>query len=471
MPFWTLRRLAAALAGADPAEPTPARALHTSAHDDRAIVGISTDTRSVLPGDAFLALSGDTFDGHDFLAIAVEAGAIAVIVSRPEAATGLGVPVFTVDNTLQALGRLARYRRRAWGRTVVAIGGSNGKTTTKDLVRAALGARLTVHATAGNLNNQVGVPQTLLAIPDDADVAVVEMGTSLPGEMALLRDMGVPDIVVITSIGEEHLEGLGSVAGVLAEEAALADGAPLALVPAHETALIEVVRRRARSVRTVGLEPAAPGQHSAGDAFGASAHGLHADGRGWLTLGAVRVEVPLLGDHNLRNAMLALAVAQACGVASEEAAAGIARLAPPAMRSNSRTLGRALLINDAYNSNPPSARAALDLLAAMGKGRPMVAVIGTMRELGPHAAELHREIAQRALSGPAVLIAGIGEMGEALRSLAPADPRVITAPDPEALWPLLEPRLPVDACILLKASRGVKLERIVPQLEGWAARP
>ena len=469
MPFWTLRRLAAALDGADPARPTPARALHTSPHDERAVAGISTDSRTVGVGDAFLALRGDTFDGHDFLAKAVRAGAAAVIVSRPEAATGLGVPVLAVGDTLHALGRLGRYRRRAWGRTVVAIGGSNGKTSTKELVRAALGARLSVHATTGNLNNQVGVPRTLLAIPDHADLAVVEMGTSLPGEMALLREIGAPDIAVITSIGEEHLEGLGSVDGVMAEEAALADGVPLAIVPSHEGALVEALRGRAGTVVTAGLAPA--GGPARPGALLAESHGLNADGTGWLVVDGQRVEVPLLGEHNLRNAALALAVARACGVSAGDAAAGIGRLTPPAMRSNARPLGRALLINDAYNSNPPSARAALDLLVALGKGRPMVAVLGTMRELGAHAERLHREIAGRALAGPAAVIAGVGEMGDALRALAPADPRVITAPDPDFLWPLLEPRLAPDACILLKASRGVKLERIVPHLEGWAARP
>ena len=472
MPFWTLRRIAAALAGADPATPTPAREARTSAHDERAIANISTDTRAVAPGDAFLALEGDRFNGHDFLGEAVEAGAIALIVSKPERVAGLGVPVFTVGDTLHALGQLARYRRRAWGQPVIAVGGSNGKTSTKELLRAALGARLSVHATTGNLNNQIGVPRTLLDIPDDADIAVVEMGTSLPGEMALLRAIAAPDIAVITSIGEEHLEGLGSLAGVLAEEAALAEGVPLVIVPATEAALIDAVRRCAGRVSSAALdrETATGADSEASTGLTSDAHGLNPDGTGWLKVGGIDVHVPLLGEHNLRNAMLALAAAQACGIALADAAAGIARMTPPSMRSNARTIGRALLINDAYNSNPPSARAALDLLATMGAGRPMVAVIGTMRELGASAPELHREIAARALAGPATLIAGVGDMGDALRSLAPSDIRVVTAADPDALWPLLEPRLAPDSCILLKASRGVRLERIVPLLEGWAAR-
>ena len=451
--------------------------MRANAHDERAITGISTDSRSVARGDAFVALTGETFDGHDFLGKAVADGAAALVVSHPERATGLGVPVLTVDDTLHALGQLARYRRRAWGNPLIAVGGSNGKTSTKELLRAALGARLSVHATTGNLNNQIGVPQTLLAIPDSADVAVVEMGTSVPGEMALLRAIGVPDIAVITSIGEEHLEGLGSLEGVLAEEASLADGVPLVIVPAAEQALIEAIRSRAGRVVTVSLNGAVPraaaaatGAGIAEDMLVCDAHGLNPDGTGWLTVAGVEVRVPLLGEHNLRNTLLALAAARACGVQLADAAAGIARMSPPAMRSNARPLGRALLINDAYNSNPPSARAALDLLAAVGKGRPMVAVIGTMRELGAAAPELHREIAGRALAGPFALIAGVGEMGDALRALAPADARVLTAPDPDALWPLLEPRLAPDACILLKASRGVRLERIVPLLEGWAAR-
>jgi len=447
--FWTLRRVAHALGGGP--------------SDDRPLGGVSTDTRSVARGDLFVALKGDRFDAHDFLRDAVARGAAAVVVHDAARAAGLGVPAFVVPSTLFALGALARYRRRAWQRPLVAIAGSNGKTSTKELLRAALGARLEVHATAGNLNNQVGVPLTLLALADGADVAVVELGTSIPGEIALLRAITEPDVAVVTTVQEEHLEGFGDLAGVMREEASLLDGVALAVVPAAEPALEAEARRRARRVVTAGL--------GRGDLASAS-HGLAADGAGWMTVEGVRVTVPLRGEHNLRNAMLALAVARACGVAVADAARALGSLDAarlPGMRCSVEPLGRALLVNDAYNANPASARAALALLGQVAGDRPRVVVLGTMRELGAAAPRAHREIARAALESGATVIAGIGDFAPELLSLAAGDPRVVAARDVDDLWPRLRARLAEDAAILLKASRGVRLERLVPHLTSWAA--
>ena len=169
---------------------------------------------------------------------------------RPRA---LGVPAFVVTDTTVALGLLGRYRRRAWGKTVVAVAGSNGKTSTKELTSGALGSRLSVHATRGNLNNHVGVPLTLLAIPDDADVAVVEIGTNHPGEVATLRAIVEPDVAIVTSIGEEHLEGLGDLAGVLREESAVFTNVPVAIVPAGQPEIGGAARALAKSTMSAGL--------------------------------------------------------------------------------------------------------------------------------------------------------------------------------------------------------------------------
>ena len=449
--FWTLSRVADALGGGP--------------RGDRAVRGVSTDTRTVAAGDLFVALVGETFDAHDFLAQAVASGAIGVVVNDATRCAGLGVPVYEVADTLHALGALGRYRRRAWGRPVIAIGGSNGKTSTKELVRAALGARLCVHATAGNLNNQIGVPLTLLALPDDADVAVVEMGTNVPGEIARLRDIAEPDIAVVTTVQEEHLEGFGDLAGVLREEASLCDRVSTAIVPADEPALLAAAQQRAKRTVAAGL--------GAGD-VAAVAFGPNADGSGWLELEATRVEVPLRGAHNLRNAILAVAVARECGIAAGDAGAAIAALdvaAMPGMRSAVSALGAALLVHDAYNANPGSARAALALLAQVGTGRQRVAVLGTMRELGAATERAHREIARAALDSGADLVAGIGEFAPALAAVGGGDARIVTAVDVEDLWPQLAPRLSANAAILLKASRGVQLERLVPLLTAWATQP
>ncbi len=427
--------------------------------DAPALRGVATDSRTAGEGDIFVALDGDRFDGHDFLTTAVRQGASAVVVSRPERAQGLGVPVFAVPDTLIALGALARYRRRAWGNPVIAIAGSNGKTTTKELLRAALGSALTVHATVGNYNNRVGVPLTLLAVPDGADVAVVEVGTNAHGEVALLRDIVEADVAVVTSIGEEHLEGFGDLAGVLAEESAIFVRSPLAVVPASDGALVAQARSRAARVITTGLDD--------GDLRASSWH-VGADGQGEMVVDGISVLVPPRGIHNLRNAMLALAAARACGVSLTDAAAGIRGVVLPPMRMDWAQIGRATLINDAYNSNPASARAALDLLDAVGAGRQRVVVLGTMRELGSNAAALHTEIARRALASSFDVIAGVGDFATALDTAGGTDPRVVTAADIDDLWPRLRTRLTPDAVILLKASRGVRLERLVPPLTEWA---
>ncbi len=449
--FWTLARVAQAL-GSGPS-------------DNRAVRSICTDTRHVQPGDLFVALKGDTFDAHEFLHQAVAKGAVAVVVRDARYGLALGVPVYVVADTVHALGLLGRYRRRAWGRPVIAVGGSNGKTSTKELIRAALGARLAVHATQGNLNNQIGVPLTLLAIPDDADIAVIEVGTNTPGEIELLRAIVEPNIAVVTTVQEEHLEWFGDLAGVMREEATLLDNVPIAVVPASDTTLVAEARRRAGRTITTGLID--------GDLV-AEGFGLTPDGRGWIELNGSRIVVPLRGEHNVRNAMLALAVAGECGISIVDAGAAISAIdvtALPQMRSAVTPLGAALLINDAYNSNPGSVTAALALLVAVGAGRQRVAVLGTMRELGAQGERAHRAIAQAALDSGAELVVGIGDFAGVLTEMGMGqgrDARVITASDVEELWPLLAPKLAPTAAILLKASRGVRLERLVPLLSAWA---
>ena len=444
--FWTLDRIADALGSG------PRGAV--------AISRISTDTRHVVADSCFVALKGESFDAHTFLADAVANGARALVVNDARRAAHLGVPVYEVDDTLSALGLLGRYRRRAWGRPVVGVVGTNGKTSTKELLRAALGGALSVHATVGNYNNLVGVPLTLFALADDADIAVIEMGTNHPGEVEALRVIVEPDIVVVTSIAEEHLEGLGDLAGVLREEASACRGVPLAVVPSAQPEIAEAARALARRTISVGLDT--------GDSH-PQAWGIEPDGQGWLELEGLRVCVPLRGVHNLRNAMLAVAVARECGVSIEAVSRGIAAMPTPPMRVNFETHGAVTLINDAYNSNPGSARVALELLEHAGAARQRVAVLGTMLELGVHADRLHDEVARSALDSPIELVVGVGSFADALRRVAPGDARVAGGADPAAAWDAVRSRLAPDAVILLKGSRGVRLERLVPMIAEWAA--
>lgn len=444
-PYWTFERVADAL-GTGPRIPRP-------------LAGVSTDTRAIARGDVFVALKGERFDAHDFLATARDAGAAAFVVSDAIKAAGLGVPTYVVPDTLVALGQLATAWRRAWGRSVIAVAGSNGKTSTKELLKAALGRTLVVHATKGNLNNLIGVPLTLLSIPSEAEMAIVEVGTNTPGEVAALRAITEPDIAVLTSIGEEHLEGLGDLAGVLREESEIFHRVTLAIVPSAHPEVLEIATARATAVLSAGLAHAS---------ITPSAWGLDAEGRPWLDVDGVHFTLPLRGAHQAANAMLAIAAAGACGVPLTDAAAGMAEMPVPSMRGAWEQIGELVLINDAYNANPASMRAALDLLGRVGSGQQRVAILGTMRELGAHSALQHREVARAALVSGADLVVGVGEFAAALHEVAPSDPRVVATPDFDALWPLLAPRLEPNAIVLLKASRGMRLERLVPMLTSWA---
>jgi UDP-N-acetylmuramoyl-tripeptide--D-alanyl-D-alanine ligase len=450
--FWTMNRVADALGPLSPVN-VPRGA---------GVFGrVWTDTRTVQPGDLFVALIGERFDAHAFLRDAVEKGAAGVVVSRLDDVRGLGVPVYQVNDTLVALGALGTFRRRLWNKPVVGVVGTNGKTSTKELLKAALGARLEVHATAGNLNNLIGVPLTLLAIPDSADVAVIEMGTNQPGEVPRLRAIVEPNVTVVTSVAEEHLEGLGDLAGVLREELAAAQGVAVAVVPASQPEVVDAAKSRAQRTVSAGLDE--------GD-LKPTEWTIQPDGRGLLTVDGVRIELPLRGIHNLRNAMLALAVARELGVSMADAGRGMEGMSVPPMRVNYETHGSATVINDAYNSNPGSARAAIELLQHSGQGRQRVAVLATMLELGPSTPQLHDAVARDALNGGVELIAAIGEFAAALSRIAPGDSRVIMADDVEQLWALLAPRLAPDAVILLKGSRGMRLERLVQPISEWAKK-
>ena len=448
--FWTLDRIAGAL-GHEATGKLPS--------GSQSVAGITTDTRKIAKGDVFLALRGERFDGHDYLPDAVRDGAAAVIVSKAPQLRSLGVPVFEVRDTLVALGALGKYWRKAWGKTIVGVAGSNGKTSTKDLLRASLERAYNVHATTGNLNNRVGVPLTLLAMPPEAQVAVIELGTSLPGEVAILRDIVEPDIALVTSIAEEHLEGLGDLAGVLREEAAAYEGVAVGIAPAAQPEIAEAARGKAKRVVIAGLDGPADVKPDRWE--------IGADGLGTIEIGGVTIRPPVRGLHNLRNAMLALAVARECGVGYDVAAEGIAKMPQPKMRSSWEQVGQVTLINDAYNANPGSTRAAIELLKGTGSGRQRVIVLGTMRELGAASEQCHADIAALALASGADIVAGIGEFAPALEKQNDGK-RVITASDVDDLWPRLQERLERNAIVLLKASRGVQLERLVPHLTTWA---
>jgi UDP-N-acetylmuramoyl-tripeptide--D-alanyl-D-alanine ligase len=424
---------------------------------EHAYTGVSTDTRSLKEGELLVALKGDRFDAHDYLSDARMAGVGGVVV-RHNTPRWPGFDWFEVDDTLVALGLLARYRRDAFAGPVVAITGTTGKTSTKELTAAALGARLLVHKSGGNLNNLVGVPLTLLALPAEAQVAVVECGASVPGEIPRLRDIVRPDVAVVTTVGAGHLQGFGTLEGVLEEKAALLAGAATAVVGATPASLADAARRTARRVITVGLDRSAD--------WTAESVLVLPDGRPRFRVRGIEVELSLRGKHMVANALVALAVADALGVPLAEAAPALATASLPAGRSEIVELDGVTVINDSYNANPPSFAAALDLLAAVRGGRRAIVVAGTMRELGGASAELHRRVAEQILEAKPDLVAAVGEFVPAFEALRGEIRKngLLAGETPEAIAPLLKASLQRGDVVLLKASRAVRLERVLPLL-------
>ena len=423
---------------------------------------VSTDTRQISAGDLFVALKGDRFDAHDFLADAKGKGAAAAVVRRGTPRVD-GLPVFEVADTLVALGLLARARRRRLprGYPVVAITGSSGKTSTKEMIRAVLATRYRTHATSGNLNNLVGVPLTILAAPDGTEALVVEAGASVPGEIARLRDVIEPTIAAITNVGYAHVEGFGSLEGVLREKLALVDGVAVAVVGTDPPELAREARRRTRTV-VAGTGSEADVRPEAAD--------LDDAGHPRITWGGGHaVTVPVLGFHQIENVLLALAVGREAGVDPGRAVAALAGVKIPGGRGTALERGGLTILDDTYNANPASLAWAVKFahwLAGRHR-RPLAVVVGSMLELGDESDRLHAAAAREIAALEPALIGAVGAFVPAFAPLSSVlGARLVTAPDAAALGPKLATALKGDEIVLLKASRGVALERVLPFLTG-----
>ncbi len=415
---------------------------------------IATDSRTLAGGELFVALVGERFDAHDFLAQARAAGARGAVVRRGTPAVG-DLVLFEVDDTLSALGALARARRREIPGPVVAVTGSNGKTSTRAMLGAALGTRWRTHATRENLNNLVGVPLTILEAPENTEALVVECGANLPGELARLRDIVEPTVGVVTNVAAAHLAGFGSRDGVLREKVSLLEGVACAVVGQQPSELGTLARGVARRTVVAGVRP---GADVAPDRW-------HVNERGEpvLTVQGVRVALPLAGRHQAENAMVALAVALELDLETARVADALAHVTLPHGRCEVRRVADLELIDDTYNANPASLAAALDVARTLRGSRPLVVLVGTMLELGPESAALHAQMADEILAARPDLMGAVGEFVPALARRDPG-PRLVTAADPDALGAAVAERLTGGELVLLKASRGVALERAIPHL-------
>ena len=429
--------------------------------EDRTFTTISTDTRAIVPGALFVALVGERFDGHDFLAAAAKAGATAALV-RQGTPPVAGLSLLEVDDTLRGFGLMARARRRGLSGPVIAITGTNGKTSTKEMLASVLRSRWITHATRANLNNLVGVPLTILEAPEGTEALVVEAGANLPGEIARCREIIEPSMTIVTNAVAGHLEGFGSLAGVVAEKLSLTDGVEVAVVGVDPPALATGARARARRVRTAALRGAelVP-DHVA----------LIDDAQPILTIGGVTFTLAARGLHQADNAVRVWAVAQELGLDPAATARALESFAIPSGRGELLQAGGLTILNDCYNANPQSFRAAIATAAALRGDRRLVFVAGTMRELGPASDQLHAEIAAALVELEPDLLAAVGEFVPALAPhAARLGPRLVTASNPVVLGGLVSARLRGDEVVVLKASRGVALERILPALTEAGAR-
>lgn len=425
---------------------------------DTHFTGVSTDSRSMRAKDLFVALKGENFDGHQFVGEAAASGAVAALVQR---ALDSALPQLQVADTQRALGLLGAYNRALYAGPLVAITGSSGKTTAKNMVSSVLSRRGKTLATEGNLNNEIGVPLTLLKLASDCEFAVVEMGAAAAGDIAWLCELGRPTISLLLNAMPAHLEGFGSV-----EQVALAKGeifdrlgeAGVAIINADQPWAADW-RKRAGAAQVIDY-----GVHSNAAVSLAGIDRTGIDGsrfRVHSPSGLLDIDLALPGEHNISNALAATAVGLACGLSRDEIRAGLAAVTAVAGRlSCSRTAAGALVVDDCYNANPGSVRAAIDVLAAAAGRRTLIQ--GAMRELGQTSDALHREIGLYARDAGIEHFWGVGEelqsavdaFGEGARWYADCDAAIADTRGAFAQ----------GDTVLVKGSRGARMERVLAAL-------
>ncbi|BDG33761.1 UDP-N-acetylmuramoyl-tripeptide--D-alanyl-D-alanine ligase [Parageobacillus thermoglucosidasius] len=435
---------------------------------DIMVHGVSTDTRTIQKGNLYVPLKGAKFDGHTFVQDALDKGASAVLWSETEGSPPADVPVIVVDDTLRALQRLAHRYRKQLSAKVIGITGSNGKTTTKDIVAALLATTYKVQKTEGNLNNHIGVPLTLLRLEEDVEMAVVEMGMSNFGEIELLSNIAEPDAAIITNIGESHLQELGSREGIAQAKLEILSGLKkngLFVYNGDEPLLASRVAHLPLPEHVLTF-----GQGNKNDYYPESVH-LQANGMMFTIRQAANRSffLPILGKHHVYNALAALAVARFFDVSWENVQEALSRLQVTRMRMEVIETEKGwTVINDAYNANPTSMKAALQLLQELTGYKKKMAVLGDMLELGDREVEFHQEIG--AMLRPEI-VDYVFTYGKLARHIALAaqpffpDGRVNAYEDKRALAKDLLAVVSPGDVILLKASRGMKLEELFPDLQ------
>lgn len=432
--------------------------------EDRVIRAIGVDTRTLMPGALYLALRGETHDGHDFCARARAAGAHALLVERD---VDEALPRIVCADTRIALGQIAAHLAQARATRLVAITGSNGKTTTRTLTRAILAqSDPEVWSNAGNRNNEIGLPLAVIDQPENARLAVYEMGAGAPGDIAYLAAIARPDIALVTNVAPAHLERMGSLLGIADTKAAIYDALPadgIAVINADD-AFAPYFRERAGARRVLDFALDASAQVTA------SAVQPHQDGSRFVLQspwGAAEVTVPLPGRHQVGNALAAAAVALSAGASLDDVVVGLAAAPGVPGRLQTVTLGDGtVVLDDSYNANPGSVAAAIQTLVAQAhrSGAQAWVALGDMRELGPGAAVLHAEVGQRARDVGVARLLTVGEMSRhAAHAFGPGGEHFV---DQTALIERLKARSDGPVLLLVKGSRGSRMDRVVDALAG-----
>lgn len=431
--------------------------------DDRPFATVSTDSRTLAAGDLFVALRGPRFDGHAFVGPAQAAGAAGAVVERDE---GGDLPRIVVADAQAALTRAAAGWRDGYSGRVLAVAGSNGKTTVKEMIAAILSRAGTTLATRGNLNNHIGVPLTLLRLAPEHRYAVIEIGANHPGEVAALTAIVRPQVAIVTNAGAEHLEGFGSLEGVARAEGELFAGldpeATAVINADDEFASLWSEMAGGRQLR-FGLGAAAE--------FTAADIGHDVGAEGFLTrfalvspAGRAGIELRLAGMHNLQNALGAAAAAMAAGATLEQVRDGLGSMRAVTGRLQFRTARGAWILDDSYNANPSSMRAAIDVLSTLPGHRWLV--IGDMAELGDFARSSHVELGRYARARGVERLLATGPLSALAVEEFGAGAQWF--PDAAALARSLAPQLAPGVCVLIKGSRMNRLERVVDELTGEA---
>jgi UDP-N-acetylmuramoyl-tripeptide--D-alanyl-D-alanine ligase len=434
---------------------------------EQAVSAYSIDSRTVGPGQLFFAVKGERLDGHDFVREALEKGAVAAIVRRDRLGCYADkTRLLAVEDTLVALQTLATAVRRLWGRPLVAVTGSAGKTTTKEAIAHVLGSRFGVLKSEGNFNNHFGLPLMLLKLEPQHAVAVIEMGMSHAGEIRALARIAQPEIGVVTNVAPVHLEFFASIADIARAKYELIES-----LPASGTAVLnaddQYVSQFARGFKG---KKVMYGTHAAADVRAENIQPKGVEGSEFdVLIGSARehAALPLVGAHNVLNALAAVAVGVEGGLNPSAAVGALAMLTPADKRGQVLQLGNITVINDCYNSNPTALNAMVDALAAMPAQRRIV-VAGEMLELGPAAEEMHRAAGKHVAGKRIDVLVGVRGLAQAMvngASRAGTRAEFMATPEEAGEWLAREARN--GDVVLLKASRGVKLERA---LEIWKAR-